>query len=149
MIMMMMMMMMMMKIIITMIIMTMIAMILIMIMIATIITINIIPIPFQNHNSIVSRDSGRGSYASSVRWSQDSSGSANSDIISSCPPSPSFIPNNIVFEMDETEDHGEDDDDDRITSLSSGQNTRQRLPKSVIYSRVEKKGRFYSIKYYM
>ncbi|XP_030841159.1 uncharacterized protein LOC100888135 [Strongylocentrotus purpuratus] len=97
-------------------------------------------IKHPNHSSMVSRDSGRGSCASSVRWSQDSSGSWNSDIISSCPPSPSFIPNNIRFEMDETEDHGEEDDEDRITSLSPGQNTRQRLTKSVIYSRVEKIG---------
>ncbi|XP_030841160.1 uncharacterized protein LOC105436403 [Strongylocentrotus purpuratus] len=91
-----------------------------------------------NTNSTASRDSGRSSDASSARSSVDSSGSRNSDIISSCPPSPSFIPNNIVFEMDETEDHGEDDDEDHITPLSSGQKARRKLARSIIYKKVER-----------
>eukprot|EP00057_Strongylocentrotus_purpuratus_P005793 XP_003731773.1 PREDICTED: uncharacterized protein LOC105436403 [Strongylocentrotus purpuratus] len=91
-----------------------------------------------NTNSTASRDSGRSSDASSARSSVDSSGSRNSDIISSCPPSPSFIPINIVFEMDETEDHGEDDDEDHITPLSSGQKARRKLARSIIYKKVER-----------
>eukprot|EP00057_Strongylocentrotus_purpuratus_P011209 XP_011665683.1 PREDICTED: uncharacterized protein LOC105438965 [Strongylocentrotus purpuratus] len=58
--------------------------------------------------------------------------------MSSCPPSPSFMPNNIRFEMDETEDHGEDDDEDHITPLSSAQKARRTLTNSVIYKSVER-----------
>ncbi|XP_054765416.2 uncharacterized protein LOC129272293 [Lytechinus pictus] len=81
-------------------------------------------------------DSGRfSSSSSSTRSSQGSSDGRLSDLINSCPPSPSFIPTIITVETTEPEDCGQKGDDDHLAPLPSGQRARRELSQSVIYKR--------------